>query len=101
MTVVPPSRQTLANLIPMIEQANLSPIQKRDQISAVWTVARLLGAAADEIDVDPVRLRRRLESIAPEAFGLSRGRTRTSTLLSWQQPLFQAEMSLFDTKSFC
>jgi integrase len=74
MTVGPPSRTTLADLIPLIEQANLSPIQKRDQISAVKTTARLLGATPPEIDADPTRLRHRLETIAPEALGLSRGR---------------------------
>jgi hypothetical protein len=74
MTIAPPSRTTLADLIPLIEHENLSPIQKRDQISAVRTIARLLGAATDDIDADPSRLRRRLETIAPQASGLSRGR---------------------------
>ena len=74
MTVSPPSRMTLADLIPLIEHANLSPIQKRDQISAVKTTARLLGATPTEIDADPARLRKRLETIAPQALGLSRGR---------------------------
>jgi hypothetical protein len=74
MTVSPPSRQTLADLIPLIEQANMTPTQKRDQISAVRSVSRFLGAAPEAIDADPSRLRRRLESIAPQAFGLSRGR---------------------------
>jgi hypothetical protein len=74
MTVSPPSRTTLADLIPLIEQANLSPIQKRDQISAVKTTARLLGGSPAEIDADPIRLRKRLETIAPQAVGLSRGR---------------------------
>ena len=74
MTVAQPSRTTLADLIPLIEQANLSPIQKRDQISAVKTTARLLGATPVEIDTDPIRLRKRLETIAPQAVGLSRGR---------------------------
>ena len=74
MTANPPSRTTLADLIPLIEQANLSPIQKRDQISAVKTIARLLGATPGEIDADPARLRRRLETIAPQALGLSEGR---------------------------
>ena len=56
MTVAQSSRTTLADLIPLIEQANLSPIQKRDQISAVKTIARLLGATPAEIDADPIRL---------------------------------------------
>jgi hypothetical protein len=74
MTMVQPSRQTLADLIPLIEHANLSSIQKRDQISAVRTVARLLGAAPEDIQADPAKLRRRLETIAWKAEGLSRGR---------------------------
>ena len=74
MTAAEPSRTTLADLIPLIEKANLSHIQKRDQISAIRTLARLLDARVDEIDADPARLRRRLETIAPEAVGLSRGR---------------------------
>ena len=74
MTPTPPSRTTLADLIPLIEKANLMPTQKRDQISAVKTTARLLGATPVEIDADPARLRKRLETIAPQALGLSRGR---------------------------
>jgi hypothetical protein len=58
MTAHQPSRTTLADLIPLIEQANLSPIQKRDQNSAVRTIARLLDANLDDIDADPRRLRR-------------------------------------------
>ena len=71
MTVAQPSRTTLADLIPLIEQANLSPIQKRDRISAVKTTARLLGATPGEIDADPIRLRKRLETIAPQIMGVS------------------------------
>jgi integrase len=74
MTAHQPSRTTLADLIPLIEQANLSPIQKRDQISAVRTIARLLDAKLDEIEADPARLRQRMETVAPQAAGLSRGR---------------------------
>ena len=74
MTLAQPSRTTLADLIPLIEQASLSPIQKRDQVSAVRTTARLLSTTPAEIDADPLRLRRRLETIAPQALGLSRGR---------------------------
>ena len=74
MTAPTPSRTALADLIPLIERANLSPTQKRDQISAVRTVARLLDARLEEVDADPARLRRRLETIAAPAAGLSRGR---------------------------
>ncbi|WP_296712815.1 hypothetical protein [Rhodoblastus sp.] len=74
MTTSEASRSTLADLIPLIERANLSPTQKRDQISAVRTLARLLGAEPRDIAADPARLRRRMEAIAPEAEGLSNGR---------------------------
>jgi hypothetical protein len=46
MTPTQPSRKTLADLIPLIEKANLSPIQQRDQISAVRTRAGLLDTPA-------------------------------------------------------
>jgi integrase len=42
--------------------------------SAVRTVARLIGAEAASISTEPASLRRRLEMIAPEAHGFSRGR---------------------------
>jgi integrase len=96
-------------VILLIEQENLTPIQKRDQISAVRTVARLLGAAPEDIDADPAKLRRRLETIAWQAEGLSRrssnnvrslfgkalalvrtilpGRTTAPLLADWEQLL--------------
>jgi integrase len=74
MTASQPSRITLADLIPLIEKANLSPTQRRDQISAVRTTARLLDAAPEDIEANPAKLRRRLETIAWQAKGLSRGR---------------------------
>ena len=74
MTAPQASRTTLADLIPLIENANLSPIQKRDQISAVRTLARLLGAELRDIAADAAKLRRRMEAIAPEALGLSKAR---------------------------
>ena len=55
-------------------RSNLPDRQKADLRSAVQTVARVLGAAAAEIAADPGSLRRRLETISPEAHGLSRGR---------------------------
>jgi integrase len=92
MTMVQRSRQTLADLIPLIEQANLSPTQRRDQISAVRTVARVLGAAPEDIDVDVARLRRRLETVAPAASALSRGgwnnvRSRFGKALALARPM--------------
>jgi len=74
MTAASSSRITLADLIPLIEYANLSSLQKRDCLSAVRTVARLLGADPADIAADPLSLRRRLDGVAPEAIGISRGR---------------------------
>lgn len=74
MSTAEASRTSLADLILLIQRANLSPTQRRDQISAVRTLARLLGAEPEEILADPARLRRRMEAIAPEALGLSKGR---------------------------
>ena len=53
MTVSAPSRINLADLIALIEAANLAPLQKRDCLSAVRTVARLLGAEPAAIAADP------------------------------------------------
>jgi integrase len=58
----------------LIFGSNLPDRQKADLRSAVQTVARVLGAPAAEIAADPASLRRRLETISPEAHGLSRGR---------------------------
>jgi hypothetical protein len=73
-TTTEASRTSLADLTALIEGANLSATQKRDQICAVRTLARLLGAEPQEIVAEPSRLRRRMEAIAPEAVGLSKGR---------------------------
>jgi integrase len=65
-------RMTLADLVPLIQTSSLTPTQKRDQISAVRRVARLLRADAAQVAADPAALRRRLDGIAPEALGLTR-----------------------------
>jgi integrase len=74
MELQAPSRTSLADVIALIAASALSDIQKRDQSSAVRTVARLLNAKPADISADPGRLRRKLERIAPEANGISRGR---------------------------
>ena len=65
---------TLAEVIALTKTAGLTPLQQRDQLSAVRTIARLLEADPSEIEADPARLRRRLEAVAPEAIGISRAR---------------------------
>ena len=64
---------TLAELISRIEGADLTATQRRDQISAVRRVARLLDGEPASIAADPAGLRRRLDALSPEALGLSKG----------------------------
>jgi integrase len=68
------SRASLADVIVLISQANLSDRQKQELRSAVRTVARLLDGEPADIAADPAGLRRCLEMIAPQAHGISRGR---------------------------
>src|SRR6516225_12378806 len=82
MSMMPASRATLADVILMISQADLPGRRKEELRSAVRTVARLLGTEPAAIASDPAALRRRLETIAPEAHGISRGRwTNVRSLL--------------------
>ena len=74
MSPNPPSRTSLADVIALIAASDLSPVQQRDQTSAVRTVARLLKAQPGDIAADPAGLRQRLAAVAPEAEDLSRGR---------------------------
>jgi hypothetical protein len=50
MTTVPPSRLTLSNLIPLIQNGDFPPTGKRDLVSAVKAVARILGADPTAVD---------------------------------------------------
>ena len=74
MSMTPASRASLADVIRLISQANLSYRHKQELRSAVRTVARLLDGEPANIAADPVGLRRCLEMIAPEAHDISRGR---------------------------
>src|SRR5262249_44746771 len=74
MSMTPTSRASLADVIVLISQANLSGRQKQELRSAVRTVARLPDGEPANIAADPAALRRCLEMIAPEAHGISRGR---------------------------
>jgi integrase len=69
-----PSRASLEDAISLISQSDFTDRQKQDMRSAVRTVARLLGAEPSAIPAAPAALRRRLDLIAAEAHGLSRGR---------------------------
>jgi hypothetical protein len=74
MSQPPPSRASLEDAISLISQSDFTDRQKQDLHSAVRTIARLLGAEPNAIPAQPAALRRRLEVIAAEAHGLSRGR---------------------------
>jgi hypothetical protein len=72
--MIPASRATLADVISLISRADFPHRRKEELRSAVRTVARLLGIEPAAIAADPAALRRRLETTAPEAHGMSRGR---------------------------
>lgn len=74
MSPLKPSRASLEDVISLISRSDFTDRQKLDMRSAVRTVARLLGDKPASIPAEPAALRRRLEKIAPEAHGLSRGR---------------------------
>ena len=74
MTAGNPSRATLADLISLISNAEITERQKQDLRSAVNTVAKVLGADPAALAADPALLRRRIEQLSPKAHGLSQGR---------------------------
>ena len=74
MTLTNASRASLADLITLISNANLTERQKQDMRSAVRTLAKALGGAPEEIAADVAGLRRRLDALSPEALGHSKGR---------------------------
>src|SRR5262249_5808725 len=59
MSMTSPSRASLADVIALISQANLSGRQKEELRSAVRTGARLLDGEPANIAADPAGLRRR------------------------------------------
>ena len=74
MTPNTPSRPTLADVISAISLADLTDLQRRDQISAVRTIARILGGTPEDISADVPRLRARLDALSAGAAGVSAGR---------------------------
>lgn len=66
---------TLADVIARVEaQDDLQPRRKRDMVSAVRTVCRLLHAEPDAVSAELRLLRKRLEAMAPAAAGIGPGR---------------------------
>src|SRR5690348_6937176 len=78
MAPSPASRPPTATLAAVLEAVaaapDLTPQRRQNMASAVRTVARLLGRTPESIPADPRQLARRLDSIAPEAAGISRAR---------------------------
>ena len=75
MSIQTPSRATLQTVLDAVQaDPNLTSRQRQDMLSAVRTVARLLGSPPQAIALDVQSLRRRMEGLAPLAHGLSTGR---------------------------
>lgn len=64
----------LADLLALVAGAELSSIKKRDIASAIRMVAKVLGAAPEDLPLDTLLLRRGLEEVQPESLGISRAR---------------------------
>jgi integrase len=71
MTTKSTSRTMLADLIPLISNADLPKARKLDMASAVRAIGKALGAELGDIPIDPGLLRRRLDMVSPEAIGYS------------------------------
>jgi hypothetical protein len=75
MTDSEASRASLQTVLDAVAaDPNLTSRQRQDMLSAVRTLARLLGSPPGLITVDVQGLRRRMERIAPRAHNLSPGR---------------------------
>ena len=74
MSTANASRMFLSELIPLIHNGDFSTTTKRDMVSAVKSVGRVLDADISNIELNVAALRRRLEAISPESLGLSIGR---------------------------
>jgi integrase len=55
----------------LINNSNYSKAKKQDMASALRTIAKVLGVDLSELIADPGLLRRRLDMVTPEAFGIS------------------------------
>lgn len=71
MTSQPISRVTFLVLILLINNSDYSKVKKQDMASALRTIAKVLGVELSELIADPGLLRRRLDRVSPEAFGIS------------------------------
>lgn len=71
---MPTPEATLADLLVAVAATDWSATRKRDCASAIRTAAKALGAEPGEIPLNVKLLRRRLDEVAPESFGMSRQR---------------------------
>jgi integrase len=70
-----PQLSTLQHLIDALKAApDRTDVQKRDEVSAVRTVAKALGAEPSVIALNVKLLRQRMEEVSPAAIGLSQSR---------------------------
>ncbi|MFM8859627.1 MAG: site-specific integrase, partial [Methylocystis sp.] len=74
MTAKPNSRLTLADLIQLISNAELTKAKKQDLCSAVRGIGKALGSDLKDIPADPGLLRRRLDLVSSAAVGFSSSR---------------------------
>ncbi len=74
MTTKPTSRKTLADLFPLISQADISEKAKADMASAVRKVAKVIGTDPALLPIDAQSLRRRLETVSHQLAGVGQGR---------------------------
>ncbi len=70
-----PQLSTLQHLTDALTAApDRTDVQKRDEVSAVRTVAKALGAEPSVIALNVKLLRQRIEEVSPTAIGLSQSR---------------------------
>src|SRR5262245_30684519 len=74
MSLTTPSRATLADLVEAVRSASLADRRRQDMVSAVNTVARMIGREPAEIPLDLRALNAKLKHVSPRAFGITTAR---------------------------
>lgn len=80
--------RTAANLLAMLEHADLPPVRRRDLASAINRICKMSGCHPDALKLDVPGLRAKLSAIRPAAHGI--GKSTFSNIRS----LFTAGMEL-------
>ena len=80
--------QTAADVLVILEQANLPATKKRDMISGVRRICAMAGCSPESLPLEVPVLRARLSSIRPAAHGISKKtffnlRSLFATTLAW------------------